>query len=213
MFITLEGIEGSGKTTLVQSVVSHCRGIGRDCIATREPGGTPIGEKIRSILLNPRHSAMDPIAEMLLYMADRVQHIRQIIQPALLEGKVVVCDRYVDATIVYQGVARGLKPETVIGLHNDLLGGLWPDITLLLDLPPRQGLQRAWRQIDDGERGSEESRFEKEAMDFHSKIREGYLARAMAEPNRFRVVNAALPQQEVEAEVVRMVSEALPPDP
>jgi dTMP kinase len=142
-------------------------------------------------------------------MADRIQHIRQIIRPALQKGKVVVCDRYVDATIVYQGVARGLKPDTVTGLHDSLLGGLWPDITLLLDLPPEQGLRRAWRQIHNGARGSEESRFEEETMDFHKKIREGYLSRAKAEPNRFRVVNAALPQQEVEAEIERVLSEAI----
>ena len=145
MFITLEGIEGSGKTTQIDRLVELFEDRGIECVTTRQPGGTLIGENIRSILLDPTNSALEPVAELLLYMADRAQHINELIRPCLQAGKTVICDRYFDATVVYQGFARGLNIELIQQLHQILFDDLKPDITLLLDLAPQTGLQRAWQ--------------------------------------------------------------------
>ncbi len=136
MFITLEGIEGSGKTTQIGRLVEFLEDRGSECVTTRQPGGTLIGENIRSILLDPANSALEPMTELLLYMADRSQHIYELIRPCLKAGKTVVCDRYFDATVVYQGFARGLNLELIRQLHQILFDDLKPDVTLLLDLAP-----------------------------------------------------------------------------
>lgn len=190
MFITLEGIEGSGKSTQVPFIVDLLRHEGVECVVTREPGGTDIGERIRSILLDPQNSGIHPYTELLLYVADRSQHVRERIMPALEAGKTVVCDRYVDATAVYQGIARGLGIELIRELHRLLLEDLKPDLTLLFDLPPSKGLARAWRQLHEGSRPTDESRFETETLSFHEKVRNGYLMLAEAEPGRFRRIDA-----------------------
>jgi dTMP kinase len=143
MFITLEGIEGSGKTTQIGRLVEFLEDRGIECVTTRQPGGTLIGENIRSILLDPANSALAPMTELLLYMADRSQHIYELIRPCLQAGKTLICDRYFDATVVYQGFARGLNIELIQKLHQILFDDLKPDVTLLLDLAPRVGLQRA----------------------------------------------------------------------
>jgi dTMP kinase len=206
MFITLEGIEGSGKTTQIARLVDFLEGKGLECIATRQPGGTLIGENIRSILLDPASKALEPTAELLLYMADRAQHIHELIRPCLMDGKTVVCDRYYDATVVYQGFARGLDIKLIRKLHHLLFKGLKPDITLLLDLPPRLGLKRAWEQLNTGQRSGQESRFEAEKVAFHEKVRAGYLELARHEPDRIRVIDAAPPPDQVFADISKIVS-------
>ncbi|MBC2712384.1 MAG: dTMP kinase [Desulfosarcina sp.] len=146
MFITLEGIEGSGKTTQIQAIAQWLTAAGCDCLITREPGGTPIGGQIRSVLLHPDNRDLAPTAELLLYVADRVQHLETVVCPALAADKVVVCDRYFDATLVYQGYARGLDSDMIRQLHQLACKGLTPDLTLLMDLEPEAGLARAWRR-------------------------------------------------------------------
>jgi dTMP kinase len=205
MFITLEGIEGSGKTTQIDRLVEFLEDKGIGCVSTRQPGGTLIGENIRSILLDPANSALAPLTELLLYMADRAQHIHELIRPALMNGKTVVCDRYFDATLVYQGFARGLSIELIGQLHQLLFDDLKPDVTFLLDLSPQVGLERAWQQLNNGQRSGDESRFEAEALAFHEKVRAGYLELARLEPDRFRIVDAAQSQDKVFAALREIV--------
>ncbi len=192
MFITLEGIEGSGKTTQIQRIAQWLATAGFDCLTTREPGGTPIGSQIRSVLLHPENGELAPTAEMLLYVADRVQHLETVIRPALAAGKVVVCDRYFDATLVYQGYARGLDRNMILQLHRLACQELMPDFTLLLDLAPEIGLERAWRRIQADGAHARESRFETEALAFHQRVRDGYLDLARQAPRRFGIIDAAL---------------------
>ena len=205
MFITLEGIEGSGKTTQIDRLVKFLEDKGIGCVSTRQPGGTLIGENIRSILLDPVNSDLAPLTELLLYMADRAQHIHELIRPALKNGKTVVCDRYFDATLVYQGFARGLSIELIGQLHQLLFDDLKPDVTFLLDLSPQVGLERAWQQLNNGQRSGDESRFEAEALAFHEKVRAGYLELARLEPDRFRIVDAAQSQDKVFAALREIV--------
>lgn len=204
MFITFEGIEGSGKTTQLKHIADFLRKKGHDCVITREPGGTPIGEKIRAILLDPASKGMNPLTELLLYTADRVQHVKELLGPSLAAGQTVLCDRYFDATLVYQGYARGLDIKLIEQLHQLLLAGLRPDITFLLDLPPETGLSRAWAQINNGNRTGRESRFEKEALSFHEKVRSGYLTLARKEPERFRIIDASRDLDDVQKEILKV---------
>ncbi len=209
MFITLEGIEGSGKTTQVRHIVEFLQSKGHACVATREPGGTRIGKQIRALLLDPESSDMDPMTELLLYTADRAQHVQQCVLPLLSAGKAVLCDRYYDATVVYQGYARGLDIGLIRGLHKLILKDLKPDITILLDLPPEEGLARAWKQINSGTRTDIESRFEKETLAFHEKVRSGYLELARLEPERFRVIDASKSESQVRKEILSILSSDL----
>ena len=197
MFITFEGIEGSGKTTQISSVASLLEDWGHDVLTTREPGATEIGKKIRSILLDPQNSAISNLSELLLYAADRSQHIEEVIIPAIEEGKTVLCDRYVDATTVYQGYARGIDLSLIKDIQSLVPGRTMPDITILFDLDPKVGLARACKDIKQGRRVDCESRFEKESIDFHNRVRLGYLEVANKEPGRFIVVDASLPKDEV----------------
>ena len=209
MFITLEGIEGSGKTTQVQAIAQWLAAAGRDCLTTREPGGTPIGGQIRSVLLHPDNSELAPTAELMLYMADRVQHLETVVRPALAAGKVVVCDRYFDATLVYQGYARGLEREMIRQLHQLACNGLTPDLTLLLDLDPEAGLARAWHRIHSDDAHVKESRFEKEKLAFHQRVRAGYLDLARREPQRFCIIDAAADEQAVRMQIENALKEYL----
>jgi len=206
MFITIEGIEGSGKTTQIKHIAEFLRKKGHDCVMTREPGGTIIGERIRALLLDPGSKNMDPVTELLLYTADRAQHINALVNPALAAGKTVLCDRYFDATLAYQGYARGVDMELIHRLHQLVLEGLMPDITLLLDLLPEVGLSRAWKQINSGARSAGETRFEKETLLFHEKVRAGYLALARKDPGRYRVVDASGNEDQVRSEIIRVLS-------
>ncbi|MGD8991245.1 MAG: dTMP kinase [Desulfobacterales bacterium] len=209
MFITLEGIEGSGKTTQIDRLAEYFNDRGMECVTTRQPGGTVIGENIRSILLNPENHALEPMTELLLYLADRAQHINEIIRPALADGKTIICDRYFDATIVYQGFARGLSVDLLLELHRILFKNLKPDVTLLLDLTPQQGLERAWQQLNCGQRVGRESRFENEALAFHEKVRAGYLELAKFEPQRFIIIDAGRSADRVFDEIRKILKPLL----
>lgn len=197
MFITLEGIEGAGKSSQLENIVAFFKDRGYPCVTTREPGGTAVGTQIRGILLDPENRDLDPRAELLLYVADRIQHIKKVIEPHLAGRRVVLCDRFFDATLVYQGYARGLDTGLIRDLHRLVCNDLAPDLTLLFDLDPRVGLARAWRQIDSGGRTDLESRFELEALAFHQKVRSGYLELARIDPGRFRIIDAAQERDEV----------------
>jgi dTMP kinase len=209
MFITLEGIEGSGKTSQIKYIAEFLETKGHNCVVTREPGGTAIGEKIRAILLNPDNSDMAPHTELLLYLADRVQHVHALIKPSLEAGKTVICDRFMDATLVYQGCARGVDVGFILDLQRMVLGSLLPDITLLLDLSPEQGLSRAWRQVREGGRTGSETRFEKETLSFHETIRSGYLDLARMEKDRFRIIDAAPPEKQVRKDIMEVISKEI----
>ncbi len=202
MFITLEGIEGSGKTTQVPNIVKFLKEKGHTCVITREPGGTEIGRQIRAILLNPVNKDLDPLAELLLYAADRAQHMKSIIKPQLSAGKTVICDRFFDATTVYQGFARGLDMKVINQLHRIVLDSIKPDLTLLFDLPVEVGLARAWNCLDNGSRAIQECRFEKETLVFHEKVRSGYLSLAKQEPDRFQIINASNDETQVFQEII-----------
>jgi dTMP kinase len=206
MFITFEGIEGSGKTTQIKRVYHYFREQGRDVAMTREPGGTDIGEKIRAILLDPESKDLDPMAELLLYFADRAQHLNKKIKKYLAAGKSVLCDRYYDATLAYQGYARGLNLQLIENLHRLVFNDFKPDLTFLLDLPPQTGLDRAWRQIESGVRTGKEARFETEALKFHESVRQGYLALARIEPQRFEIIDASLETEQVWKHILSVLS-------
>lgn len=206
MFITFEGIEGSGKTTQLKHIEKHFRRLGKKCVTTREPGGTAIGKKIRSILLDPASDTICPMSELLLYMADRAQHLNELVMPALAAGKTVLCDRYFDATVVYQGCAREIDIKLIHRLHELILDDFKPDATILLDLPPEIGLSRAWSQIDNGKREKRESRFEKENLVFHQKVRDGYLELARLEPQRFRIIDAGREEDKVRRDIIKAIS-------
>ncbi len=205
MLITMEGIEGSGKSTQIAHIAAYFHQKGYECVVTREPGGTKIGEKIRRILLDRDHDMLDAMAELLLYTADRAQHVSEIIKPALDKGNIVICDRFLDSTIAYQGAARGIGPDTVTSINRLVLKGIWPDITFLLDLPSEIGLSRAWRAIDAGARDTSQSRFEREKIVFHEKVRQGYLALAEAEPERIRIIDASASPGDVKAALLEQL--------
>lgn len=206
MFITLEGIEGAGKTSQLDNIVAFIRARGYASVTTREPGGTGIGAQIRGILLNPENQDLNANAELLLYVADRVQHIKTVIEPHLKANRVVVCDRFYDATMVYQGYARGLDKTLIRKLHHLVCDDLTPDLTLLFDLDPEVGLARAWREIEKGGRTDQESRFEKEKLVFHKKVRQGYLDTASSDPGRFRIIDAGQDYHRVTEDIEMVLS-------
>jgi dTMP kinase len=206
MFITLEGIEGSGKTTQIHYIAEFFKERQLTYRLTREPGATRTGKSIRAILLDPRNNNLQPLTELLLYMADRVQHVKEIISPSLLAGETVVCDRFYDATLVYQGFARGIDVQMICSLHKMLLDGMQPDITFLLDLAPETGLSRAWKQIENGSRTDAETRFERETLRFHQKVRKGYLDLAAQDPERFHIINAEKTEPEVKNDILKKLA-------
>lgn len=196
MFISLEGIEGSGKTTQIAQLASFLEENGHTVVVTREPGGTQIGYEIRKVLLASSHAEMASQTELLLFMADRAQHLHEVVLPALKEKKTVVCDRYYDATVAYQAASRGISHEIITHLHETLFDNLLPDITFLLDVDPKIGLKRAWDRIEETNNGHE-ARFEKEREAFHEKVRAGYLALAERYPNRFVIIDAEMSPEEI----------------
>lgn len=209
-FITVEGIEGSGKTTQIRKAADWLRGRGGEVVLTREPGGCTIADSIRAILLDASHQALSPKAELLLYLAARAQHVDEVIRPALAAGKTVLCDRFADATEAYQGYARGLGVMRVRQLGLEATGGLSPDLTIFLDLSVEAGLDRARSRADAiEETAQKEDRFEREAMDFHRRVREGYLAIADREPDRVRVVDASGSEEEVFRRVLDALTEII----
>lgn len=183
MFITFEGIEGSGKTTQMRRLAEHWP----DALATKEPGGTAIGDRIRAILLDSA-STIEPVAEVFLFAASRRQLVTEIIRPAVAAGRTVLCDRYADATLAYQGFGRLIDLDRLRALNDWATDALRPDVTLLFDLPEEVGVARA--RSRNAKQAEDEGRFEAEDLRFHRRIREGYLALAAAEPDRFKVIDA-----------------------
>lgn len=182
-FITIEGGEGVGKTTNINYIKSIIKESGKELVSTREPGGTLLAEAVRGLLLDPEHRGMHPDCELLLMFAARAEHLDKVIRPALERGDWVLCDRFTDATYAYQGYGRGLSLERIAELEQLVQGGLRPDLTLLLDVPVEIGMERAGNRSDP-------DRFEQENLAFFERIRQGYLSRARAEPERFVVIDA-----------------------
>ncbi len=201
LFITFEGIEGSGKSTVARAFHYALERAGRRVLLVREPGGTELSEDIRSILLDPKRRRFSPEAELLLYMASRAQLVREIIEPALGEGMNVVCDRFMDASVAYQGWARGLGEELVENLNAFAVGRTLPDATYLLDCPVDEGFRRG-PEHREGEGVREKDRLEREDRAFHERVREGYIRLAERERERIVVIDALLPFDDVLARVI-----------
>ncbi|MBU1192228.1 MAG: dTMP kinase [Gammaproteobacteria bacterium] len=193
-FITVEGGEGVGKTTNLGYIRAALENAGKQVQSTREPGGTPLAEQIRGLLLDPINTGMSADCELLLVFAARAEHLAKVIQPSLESGQWVLCDRFTDATYAYQGGGRGLSRQRISELEALVQGALRPDLTLLLDVPVAIGLARA------GERGSLD-RFEQEQTDFFERVRQAYLERAAAAPERYRVIDASLTLAQVQAQI------------
>ena len=202
-FITLEGIDWTGKSTHFSLLEGHLRERGLPVLATREPGGTPLGRRIREILLSGegRQEEPCPEAEALLFAADRAEHVRKVILPGLRAGRVVLCDRFADSSVAYQGYGAGLDPARVAALNELATGGLKPDLTVLLDVEPDRG----FRGEAAASRGSREDRIEARGPEYRRRVREGYLALARAEPARFAVVDADRDLESVQSEVRALV--------
>jgi dTMP kinase len=207
LFITFEGIEGCGKTTQIGHLKSFLEGENRPVLLTREPGGTGIGEKIRLVLLSSESAGIEPMTELLLYTAARVQHWREAISPALAQGKIVLCDRFADATTVYQGYARGLDLGWIAELHARAVDNVKPNLTFLLDLPVEEGLERAWKRMES--HTLKEDRFEKETLEFHQRVREGYLILAGRESDRFIVLDGLKDERSLHQEIIAHLSSRL----
>lgn len=186
--ITFEGIEGSGKSTQIRLLEEHLRGLGWQVVVTREPGGCRIADAIRHILLDPDNTQLASTAELLLYAAARAQHVAEVIRPALTQGAIVLCDRYIDATVAYQGYGRGLDLGLIEELNRLASDGVQPNLTLLFDLPVEEGLNRARSRNEHAV--VNEGRFEAESLAFHRRVRDGYLALAREE-RRFCVIDAS----------------------
>ncbi len=208
-FITFEGIEGCGKTTQMNLVCHELDSRRKAYIRTREPGGTRIGEQIRKILMDPQNTDLSGMAELLLYIADRAQHVARRILPALNQGMLVVCDRFMDATVAYQGDGRGLNRSHILELNEIATEGIKPDLTLLIDIPVEIGLARARKRNKEKDIGHSEGRFEEEAMDFHNRVRAGYLRLAELEPERFRVVDGSLSTEQTYLQVLSLMGPLL----
>ncbi|HET6378006.1 MAG TPA: dTMP kinase [Methylocella sp.] len=205
-FITLEGGEGAGKSTQLRHILRWLREIGVRAIGTREPGGSKRAEALRKLLLSGRMAEFGPAAEAILFTAARIDHIDNTIDPALSAGVCVVCDRFADSTRVYQGVLGELDPRFLRALERVALGSLRPDLTLILDVPPAQGLERARTKRLQGQAPD---RFEREDLGFHEKLRAGFLAIAAAEPERCAVIDASGPEEDVTKQIIAQISERL----
>lgn len=212
MFITFEGIEGSGKSTQVRCLVKRLESLHIPCVETFEPGGTVIGQGIRRILLDSRSNVPSPLAELFLYVADRAQHVDQVIRPALDGGMWVVCDRYLDATTVYQGYGRSLNMDLIEGLNRAASFGIRPDVTFLLDCPVEVGLTRALSR-NTLQMTDTQDRFEKEKKDFHERIREAYLMLAKENNDRFVVIDATGSEEDLESAVWEHLQPLIPNEP
>jgi len=204
LFITLEGLEGSGKTTQQKYIVDELRDKGFDVLLTREPGATRLGKRIRELLLDPEWSEMTPRAEILLFAADRAQHVEEVVKPALKAGKIVISDRYFDSNLAYQGYGRGLDIEIVKKINLWAVDYLKPDLTFFLDLPVEVGLSRARAQTVD----KLGDRLEREELKFYQQIRDGYLKLA-EESGRFRVIDANRSIKEVKADILQVIEEMI----
>lgn len=200
MFITLEGPEGSGKTTAVEFAVKKLEEMGYQIVRTREPGGTPIAEQIRNVILDKQNTAMDPRTEALLYAASRRQHLVEKVWPAIKEGKVVICDRYLDSSLAYQGGARGLGIDEVLNVNLFATENTWPDLTLLFDIKPEIGLQRISANAN-----REVNRLDLEKIDFHNKVRDSFLLLAKRYPERFIIIDASRDREQVAKDTLEAI--------
>jgi dTMP kinase len=198
LFITFEGGEGAGKTTLIEGLFRHLTIDGHSVLKTREPGGTKIGEQIRSLLLENRSEKVSPFAELSLFLASRAQHVAEVIRPALDAGKIVLCDRFNDSSIAYQGMARGLGKEGVEQACLFFSEGLVPDLTFYLDIDPSMGMNRV-------KRARTQDRIESEGLSFHIKIRNAYLELAKQSPQRIKILDASLPKERVYQEALHLL--------
>lgn len=192
MFITLEGPEGSGKTTAVEAAVKELEARGYQIVRTREPGGTPIAEQIRNVILDKENTKMDPRTEALLYAASRRQKKKKKVWPALKEGKIVICDRYLDSSLAYQGGARGLGVENILNVNMFATENTFPDLTLLFDITPEEGLKRIAANAS-----REVNRLDLEKLEFHNKVRDTFLALAKKYPDRYVIIDASQSREEV----------------
>lgn len=200
MFITLEGPEGSGKTTAVKTAVAKLEEMGYQIVQTREPGGTPIAEQIRNVILDKGNTAMDSRTEALLYAASRRQHLTEKVWPAIKEGKIVICDRYLDSSLAYQGGARGLGVDNILNINMFATEGTFPDLTLLFDLDPQIGLERINKNAN-----REVNRLDLEKLDFHNKVRQTFLDLAKRYPERYVIIDAAKSQEEVAKDTLNAI--------
>jgi dTMP kinase len=199
-FITFEGVEGCGKTTQIKLLSEFLSARGMRTVLTREPGGCPIADKIRAILLDAENRALSPLAELMLYAAARAQHVTEVITPALKAGKIVLCDRFCDATVAYQSFGRGIDRGVIDTLNLHACQGVSPDLTVLVDCDPIVGLERAHRRIE-ATSGPREERFELEALAFHQRVRDGYLQLAADDPERFLIINGSDSIEEIFATI------------
>jgi len=204
LFITFEGPDGSGKSTQARMLAEHLRGDGRHVLETVEPGGTPIGQQIRRILLDPANQDLTPVSELLLMFAARAQNVEQWILPALDQGKIVISDRFTDSSIAYQGAGRGLGREIVLELDRIACHGLVPDLTICIDIDIETGLARARA------RGGSDTRLEEQALEFHHKVREAYHQLARSEPQRFHLIDGCGTPEAIAAKVWEQVAPLLP---
>ena len=202
MFITVEGIEGVGKTTNMEYLQQTITAAGRDLVVTREPGGTPLGEAIRGLLLDPQYKGMDPDCELQLMFAARAEHLDKVIRPAIEAGRWVLCDRFTDATYAYQGGGRGLDTGKIAALEQLVQGDFRPDLTLLLDVPVEVGLARAGNR-------SAPDRFEQEKVDFFERVRQAYLDMAASHDGRYRVIDASRSLDRVQEQLAEVLREFL----
>lgn len=200
LFITLEGPEGSGKSSAIKIIKEKLEELGYQIVMTREPGGTPISEQIRNVILDKENTKMDPKTEALLYAASRRQHLVEKIWPSLKEGKIVFCDRYLDSSLSYQGYARGLGVDEILQVNSYATEGTFPDLTLLFDIEPELGLERINKNKD-----REVNRLDVEKISFHHKVRQGYLELAERFKDRFVVIDASKPLEEVSQIVLNTI--------
>lgn len=208
LFVTFEGPEGAGKTTQAALLAEFLEARGVRVVRTREPGGTEVSKKIRQILLDPANAAMTHKTELLLYAADRAQHVDEKIRPNLEAGAFVLCDRFVDSTVAYQGRGRGLDMDLIVELTRIVTSGLKPDVTFLVDLPPEVGMSRVVKRASAEATADGKDRMEAEAMDFHARLREGFLEIARAEPGRVKVLDGARSVEAIQADI-RSIMEGL----
>jgi dTMP kinase len=209
-FITFEGGDGTGKTTQLEALENYLTARGLSCISTREPGGTSLGKLIRQVLLEAGKQPIASPTELFLYLADRAQHIHEIIISALQQGKIVLCDRHTDSTLAYQGYGRGIDLTLLRSLNDIASSGIKPDLTFLLDCPVQTGLSRTDQRKSRSVSGlNREDRFEREDVQFHERVRAGFLELAQAEPCRFHVVDASRPAAEVAKEIQKIIDREL----
>ena len=207
MFVTLEGIEGSGKSTQIEMLGTYLEKKNVTVLSTREPGGTRIGKQVRSILMDTDHTELEPMTELFLILADRAQHVNEIIKPALTEGKLVLCDRFADSTLAYQGFGRQLDLNVIQKLNTRAVEKLAPDLTILIDCPVEIGLKRTTLRLEKNKQLRTKQRFEREKYDFHQRVRQGYLWIAKNEPERVIVMDGTLQPSDLHNRITRLFME------